>query len=152
MLLPTHLRSRRVLLGLSLALMVFLTAGFTGSRAPAPHQPVAASVHVTKLTVTATDFALAPAALEVSAGQPVEITFINKGASIHNWAAPSLAATRLQVISMPKDLPDVYIHDMTKLINDGHPIIAAGPNQRAVIRFTPLDVGTYQTFCTIPGH
>jgi plastocyanin len=102
--------------------------------------------------VTATEFALAPATLEVPAGQPVEITFINKGATFHNWAVPSLAATRLQVLSMPKDLPDVYIHDMTKLIKDGHPIIAAGPHQRAVLRFTPLDVGTYQILCTIPGH
>jgi nitrite reductase (NO-forming) len=107
---------------------------------------------VTRLTVTATEFAFAPAALEVPAGQPVEITFINKGASIHNWAVPSLAATRLQVISMPHNLPDVYLHDMTKLIGDGHPIVVAGPNQRAVIRFTPLDVGTYQMLCTIPGH
>jgi nitrite reductase (NO-forming) len=152
MLLPPHLRSRRILLGLSLALIILLTAGFTGSRTPAPHQRVAAPVHVTKLTVSATEFALAPAALEAPAGQPVEITFINKGASFHNWAVPSLAATKLQIISMPKNLPDVYVHDLTKLISDGHPIIVAGPHQSAVIRFTPLDVGTYQILCTIPGH
>ena len=132
MLLPPHLRSRRVLLGFSLALMVFLTAGFTGSRAPAPHQPVPASVHVTKLTVTATEtasaYTLAPAALTVPAGQPVELTLINKGASIHNWAAPDLAATGLQVLSMPKDLPADTLRSAVSAANselhtivDGHP-------------------------------
>src|SRR5205085_8717290 len=138
--------------------------GFTGSRArtsptgavPASTQPGAASVQVTRLTVTATEtaaqFTLAPAALTVPAGQPVELTLINKGASIHNWAAPGLAATALQVLSMPKDLPAVFVQDVTTLIKEGHPIIAAGPNQRAVIRFTPLAAGTYPTLCTIPGH
>src|SRR2546421_3515360 len=98
--LPTHLRPRRVLPLLSLAVVMLLTTGFMGSRAPAPHPRVPPSVHVTKLTVTATEFALAPAALEAAAGQPVEVTFINKGASTHNWAVPSLAATSLQVLSM----------------------------------------------------
>jgi plastocyanin len=133
--------------------MSLLTVGLTGSHAvPAPTQPDVAFVHGTRLTVTATEFTLAPAALEVPARQPVEITFINKGASFHNWAAPDLAATGIQVISMPNDLPDVYIHEMTKLINEGHPMIAAGPHQSAVIRFTPLHGGTYQMLCTIPGH
>jgi len=66
--LPAHLRSGRVLLGLSLALTtVLVTAGFTGSRAPAPPQSGAASAQVTRLTVTATEtasaYTLAPAAL-----------------------------------------------------------------------------------------
>src|SRR5207248_10516583 len=63
-----------------------------------------------------------------------------------------LAATGLQVLSMPKDLPAVFLQDVTTLIKGGHPILEAGPNQRAVIRFTPLVAGTYQTLCTIPGH
>jgi nitrite reductase (NO-forming) len=150
---------------LSLALTTVLaTAGFTGSRAPtnhtravpAPTQPGAASAQVTRLTVTATEtasaYTLAPATLTVPAGQPVELTLINKGASIHNWAAPGLAATALQVLSMPKDLPAVFLQDVSTLIKEGHPILEAGPNQRAVIRFTPLAAGTYQTLCTIPGH
>jgi nitrite reductase (NO-forming) len=111
---------------------------------------------VTRLTVTATEtasaFTLAPATLTVPAGQPVELTLINKGASIHNWAAPSLAATGLQVLAMPKDLPAVFLQDVTTLLKAGHPIVEAGPNQHAVIRFTPLVAGTYQTLCTIPGH
>jgi nitrite reductase (NO-forming) len=140
--------------------MIFLLAGFKGLGArtnhtravPAPNQPRAASVHVTRLTVTATEFTLAPASLTVPVGQPVEITLINRGASIHNWAATGLAATALQIISMPKDLPDVFKQDVSTLIKDGHPIVEAGPNQSAVIRFTPLVAGTYQTLCTIPGH
>ena len=53
---------------------------------------------------------------------------------------------------MPKNLPAVFLQDVTRLIKGGHPIIEAGPNQRAVIRFTPLAAGTYPTLCTIPGH
>jgi nitrite reductase (NO-forming) len=82
----------------------------------------------------------------------VELTFINKGASIHNWAAPGLPATGLQVLAMPKDLPAVFLQDVSRLLKGGHPILEAGPNQRAVMRFTPLVAGTYPTLCTIPGH
>jgi nitrite reductase (NO-forming) len=149
---------------LSLALTIVVTTGFTGSRVrtsstgavPASTQSGAASAQVTRLTVTATEtasaYTLTPAALTVPAGQPVELTLLNKGASIHNWAAPDLATTGLQVLSMPKDLPAVFLQDVTTLIKAGHPILEAGPNQRAVIRFTPLVAGTYHTLCTIPGH
>lgn len=44
---------------------------------------VTSSARPLAVTVTATEFKLAPAPLRVEAGRPVRLTFVNKGVAIH---------------------------------------------------------------------
>jgi plastocyanin len=104
------------------------------------------------VTVTATDFKLTPASLTLRVGQPVELTFINRGATPHNWAVAGLTASHLRLMSRPNGLPAVFLHEMIAQVARGHVLIVAGPNQRAAIRFTPATAGRYHTLCTLPGH
>jgi plastocyanin len=78
-----------------------------------------------EVTVTATEMAFSPAAIEATAGQPVKLTFRNNGMVEHNW--------RGQV--------------------DGETIlVTAQPLQSASKTFTPRTPGTYKIVCSVPGH
>ena len=78
-----------------------------------------------EVTVTATEMAFSPAAIEVAAGQPVKLTFRNNGVVEHNWQG--------QV--------------------DGETIlVTAQPRQSASKTFIPHTPGTYRIVCSVPGH
>ena len=117
-----------------------------------PPLTVASAIPLTRVTVTATDFKLTPASLTLRVGQPVELTFINRGTTPHNWAVAGLTASHLRLMSRPNGLPAVFLHEMSAQVARGHVLIVAGPNQRAAIRFTPTTAGRYHTLCTLPGH
>lgn len=78
----------------------------------------------TEISVSATEFSFSPASISVKAGEKVKITFKNNGRAQHN-----LTLERLGI--------------GTKTISGG---------QTDAVEFTAPSSGTYNFFCSIPGH
>jgi plastocyanin len=77
-----------------------------------------------KITVDGTEFAFIPSIITVSKGDTVEITFKNMGKFPHNLAIAGLGVK-------------------TKTIQ---------PGGQDTISFTPVNLGSFQFLCTVPGH
>lgn len=67
-----------------------------------------------------------PAAIEVQAGQPVQLTFQNEGRIIHDWTLQQGVPSRVQAL-------------------------AAGGGS-ATVMFSIANPGTYRFVCAQPGH
>jgi plastocyanin len=80
--------------------------------------------------VVATDLKFTPASINARAGQPVKITFENKGVIEHDLTFPGMKA----------DKPADALH------------VVARAGQTATLEFTPTTAGKYEYVCTIPGH
>lgn len=81
------------------------------------------STETTQLTVVVAEFNFTPSALTAPAGQAVEITLENQGVLEHDFTIDAL---------------DVQI--------------AAAATETVTDTIGPLEAGTYQVYCSIPGH
>jgi uncharacterized cupredoxin-like copper-binding protein len=97
--------------------------GVAPAIAPPVAAPQPAAAKPVELKVTATEFALTPSALEVPAGAPFTLTFVNKGNIDHDV---TIAAATLH--------------------------LAAAPGNTAEGTFTIDQPGSYEMVCSIPGH
>ena len=104
------------------------------------------------ITVTATDLKLEPPSFTVTAGQPVRLTFINKGAIEHDWSAPGLSATNVAIGTMPTKLSPSLQAKVKDQAAKNIPHPAAGPGESMLISFTPTSPGTFDVICEVPGH
>ena len=77
----------------------------------------------TDLTVTATEFKFSPATLQVPVGKKITVTFFNNGTVDHDLTLDAFGVK-----------------------------IQAGPGKTAKGDFTPDKPGTYDFYCSIPGH
>jgi plastocyanin len=99
--------------------------------APAPAAaPAVPGAKATDLKITATDLKFTPPTLQAKAGQPVRVTFENKGVIEHDLTFPAI----------PSDKPAGSLKSVAK------------PGQTTTLEFTPTTPGTYEYVCTIPGH
>lgn len=100
----------------------------------------------TTLAVEVNEFAFAPAALEVTASQPVELVLTNKGALAHDF---SILEFPTEDTARPAGGVD---HDMgaVEALPDVH--AAAAAEQSARLPFTPTKPGAYEFFCTVEGR
>lgn len=96
--------------------------------APAPSGVATqdAATGPTKGAVTLSDFKIAPAVMQVSAGQPVEFDVSNQGPSAHTFT--------------------IVVGGEQK----GTSLIQAGSN--ATLNIPALAAGTYQALCRVSGH
>ena len=117
--------------------------GAQGERAPA---------QAVELTATATDLKFDPAVIQVATGQPVRLTFVNKGAIEHDWEGIGLQAGDVRILSAPAGLSQRLRDGANAKTAQGIAYAAAGPGQQMVVSFTPAQAGTYQVVCTVPGH
>lgn len=145
----------RVALPVMLALLLLGAAACSGSPSAASTNPPpanAATTAVTAVTFVGTEFKLEPATLTVPVGQPVRLTFINKGTIEHDWEAEGFKATNVRVISTSPGLPARLSEEMRQKAAQGivHPMAGAG--QQVVLEFTATAAGTFQAACQIPGH
>jgi uncharacterized cupredoxin-like copper-binding protein len=108
-------------LGLALAVAV------TGTSAPKPRV-----VEVTAGTPK-NDFEFVPKEITVAAGQPVQLTLVNKGKVEHDLL---IEALRVSVPPKGKD-------PATQVL---------APGKRATVTFTPAKKGRFEFWCTVPGH
>ena len=99
----------------------------------------------TKITVTVKEFAFDPNVITVTAGQPVELTFINEGAVEHDFAVEVISVTDVSTSGsgdhhMSGDHSKYALHTSTP----------AG--ETSTLTFTPTEPGTYKIICSVPGH
>lgn len=116
-------------------LAVFLSACAGGS------EPVA------KITVNMKEFAFTPNVINVSAGQPVELTLVNEGAIEHDFVIEVIPVEDVEASGegmgdhhMSGDHSEFDLHSST------------AANATSTLTFTPTQPGTYQIICSVPGH
>ncbi len=105
-----------VLLGLAGALLAACSSSQTSSSAPAKPG---------EIVVTATDLKFDPTTITVTAGQPVTIRLVNKGALEHDLSIEGLGQNAA---------------------------VKAAAGANATLQFTPDKKGTFDFVCTVPGH
>jgi uncharacterized cupredoxin-like copper-binding protein len=100
----------------------------------------------TELTVEASDFAYSPATITIPAGQPVTLTLQNRGAVEHDFVVDTIQVTDVEA----SDTGPAAHHQMDEPEYDLHFFARAG--ESAALKFTAMEPGTYEIFCTIEGH
>lgn len=127
-------------LGLPLILSLIVLAG-CGSGAGNRQ----ASSTAINLTIEAQSIAFSTDRLEVKAGQPVKLSFVNNDVVLHDFSVHEIGVTDVHA-------EDAGHHDM------GHeehmPVlhVTADAGETGVLTFTPTEPGEYEFVCTVPGH
>ena len=122
------------LLHVVVPLLAALAIGCGASGAPA-----------SRVSLVARDIAYEPARLVATVGEPVEIAMQNVGAVDHDLNVDGITVR------------DVEARDAT---TGGHghsgklPAlhVAASPGKTATVRFVPTAAGTFEVWCSVPGH
>lgn len=96
------------------------------------------------IVVEANEFGFKPSTLKVSVGQPVKVIFRNAGSVEHDWSIFKLP------ISGKKESSGG--HDMPNMTEEPAVHVAAKHGQSNQLEFTPTTAGTYEFWCTVPGH
>ncbi|HSB90257.1 MAG TPA: cupredoxin domain-containing protein [Anaerolineales bacterium] len=102
---------------------------------------------VQELSLTAADFSFTPNTLEVTAGVPVRLTMMNEGTLEHDFSILEMPMETMAATSVPMEG-----HDMTAMGEQAQLHMAAAVGMSNTIEFTPTKPGTYEFFCTVPGH
>jgi plastocyanin len=100
----------------------------------------------TVLSLKAQGMKYNPATLEVTAGQPVTITFENADSVEHDFSILEIPVV-IQATAEPMEG-----HDMGNMSMDPQLHMVAAAGGTATLEFTPSKPGTYEFFCTVPGH
>lgn len=114
------------------ALMVVLTGcGANAGKVAATHE------------VQATDMAFGPRAITVKTGETARIVLQNQGAQEHDLT-----------IDNPKGKVNVISESGTHGASHGKKglHVSAAPGKTGTLDFTPSEPGTYEFYCTVPGH
>lgn len=105
----------------------------------------AASSPQKEIALELTDFTFAPSSVTIPAGQPVTITIENKGLVEHDFVIEQVAA------SMGTMEGGSEMHHMGGDSDFAvHAAVQAGGT--ASLELTVEEPGTYQFFCSVPGH
>lgn len=120
-------------------LLLALAAGILAGCSSLADQPPAA------IQLEAQEFSFTPGQIEVVAGQPVTITFKNMGTVEHDW---SIMEIPVEITSAANSSQ----HNMAGMTADPQLHTAAMNGQSGTVTFTPTKPGTYEFFCTVPGH
>jgi uncharacterized cupredoxin-like copper-binding protein len=108
------------------ALFSTLTAACAGSSAAAPAGSKPAD-RPQAVEIKATDLLkFEPATITVKDGSPVRLTLTNEGALDHNWVVDNLDGKQVELDAKSK--------------------------ASATAEFTPTTLGTYEFYCSVPGH
>ena len=141
--------------GLLLAPAILMTA--CGTSDPGPASPI-------ELTIEGQDILYLPETLKAVAGRPVILTFRNAGSLEHDINFDNLPISEGQVIltsegSHSQGKEDLAQEDSeheegskqdTQLFATLH--VHTLSDKQVTVTFTPTDPGTYEFYCTIPGH
>lgn len=130
-----HMR-RVVRFGLMVVAAVGLAACGMGGSAARPAQ---------QFSVVASEFAFAPAQVTVTSGQPVEITFQNAGAVVHDWSVRAIPLAAGTTVEGGGGMMDAAHAGLTLHVG-------GDPGVEKRLTFVPGTPGTYEFFCTVAGH
>jgi uncharacterized cupredoxin-like copper-binding protein len=103
----------------------------------------------TEISIEETEFSYSPSSFTVPAGQPVTLTITNVGQAEHDFVIEKIAVT--DVIEEGNPSAEHSMHDMGEA--DAYDLhVATQKGGTSVLKFTPLESGTYQVLCTVAGH
>ncbi len=102
---------------------------------------------VQQRTVTANEFSFEPNAFEVNSGQPVEITFENKGTVEHDFSIRDI-----DLAEQPTTTGDTHMSGGHMMADQPKVHVAAAAGSRGTLTFTPTKPGQYEFYCTLAGH
>jgi uncharacterized cupredoxin-like copper-binding protein len=88
-----------------------------------------------------TEFAFRPAVIQLDAGRPVRLVFINRGQIAHQFESVYL-----------RGLPLTIIDDALHVEARGLDLIRLDPAKSARVEFLPRQRGRFVFACTIEGH
>lgn len=97
------------------------------------------------LTLTASDIQFDQTQFEVTANQPVKLTYNNTGQLEHDFSIMRIAVTD---VSSEGD----HMHSMAGMSETPDVHLAVGPGDTGILYFTPTVSGAYEFFCTVSGH
>ncbi len=98
--------------------------------------------------MTANEFAYAPTTLEVTSGQPVEITLKNTGTVEHDFST-----SEIELSGSPTSTGEMQSGHMMGGMGDQPKLhVAAAAGGQGTLSFTPTRPGQYQFYCTVAGH
>ena len=100
---------------------------------------------IQKFTVTAREFVFDPLELDVTSGQPVEITLQNQGTMEHDFSIQEI-----DLAGAPTATGAMDMHHMMSGMPKLH--VAAAAGSQGTLTFTPMKAGQYQFYCTVAGH
>ena len=100
-----------------------------------------------EVIVRAGEFKFEPASIEVTAGTPVRLTLQNTGTVEHDFSVAEMPMVESAAASTP-----MAGHDMGGMQAVPQLHVAAAIGQGATVEFTPTKAGSYDFFCTVPGH
>lgn len=106
-----------------------------------------ASSGVAEITLEASALKYQPAVIEVTAGQPVKLTFRNSDSVEHDFSIMEFPMASMGATAEP-----AAGHDMSGMTAEPELHMAAAMSSTNTIEFTPTKPGTYEFFCTVPGH
>lgn len=110
-----------------------------GSKAPATLEPVA-------IAVVAREGTFSPSSMRVTVGQPVKITFENRGTTTHDLTV--LGGIRVSNLLVTDALVGpAHVMGGTNLVR-----VAASPGKTGTMAFVPASAGVYPLICTEAGQ
>lgn len=121
-----------------LPLAAFVLAACSGASATAG---------TTEIVLDASGLQYQPATIEVTAGQPVKLTFNNKDSVDHDFSIMEIPMATMGATAEP-----MAGHDMGNMTVQPQLHMAVAMNGTNTMEFTPTKPGTYEFFCTVPGH
>jgi len=99
-------------------------------------------------SVAAKEFAFTPAALTVTAGQPVTINFQNTGSVDHDFSI-----REIEISGEATSSGDASSGHMMGGMSDQPKLhVAASAGGKGTLTFTPSKPGIYEFYCTVAGH
>ena len=101
------------------------------------------------VTLTAETMVYEPSTFEVTAGAPVELTLINEDALEHDF---SVLEIPVESVSEADPVSAEHAMHMEDSGVDPRLHVATEPGATNFLTFTPTKPGTYEFFCTVPGH
>lgn len=101
------------------------------------------------VALTARTMAYEPSRIEVKAGAPVELTFVNEDVLEHDF---SILEIPVASVSEADSMSAEHEAHMETAALDPVLHVAAEPGTTGRLTFTPTKPGTYEFFCTVSGH
>lgn len=141
-------RSWMLIVGaLSMALAACAPLATPISLAPTIHGPEIRALEVSG------NMTFAPGRITFTVGQRVKITFINEGTVSHEIRFAGLEAKDVEIHWFGAGrIPQEKIEEFNQLADQGIVAAFAAPGRSVVVEFTPTATGSFEYFCTIPGH
>ena len=102
-----------------------------------------------EVTLTATNMTFSSSSFEVTAGVSVILTLVNQDALEHDF---SVLEIPVESVSEPDAVSAEHQMEMGEAAADPVLHVAVQPNETNQLTFTPTKPGTYEFYCTVPGH